>query len=129
MELTNIRTNTREVEFTPRGMSTGLFLTLRYESSEEVQKVMADFRAKIREANLKRKPHAIEGITARYEDDLRIAHVAGWRWTDGASFKGEQPDFSKRALKEMLNDDSEVAFFLKEFIDAEVGSASDFLEK
>ena len=130
MELTGIKTNTREVEFTPNGQSTGFFLTLRYESSPEVQDAMKRYRAKVREATMKNKKQQIASITDRFEDDLRSAHVAGWRWTEGgATFNGEQPHYSPKVLHAMLSDQSELSYFLKQFIDQEVGSADDFLEK
>jgi len=130
MDLTSIKTNVREVEFTPNGVKTGFYLTLRYESAPEVQEAMKRYRAKVREATMKNKKQQVAAITDRFEDDLRAAHVAGWRWTEGkATFNGEQPDYTPKKLAEMLNDESELAFFLKQFIDQEVGSADDFLEK
>ena len=45
MELTKIQTNEREVEFElPDGTKTGFFLTLRFDSAEEVQRVYSSLR-------------------------------------------------------------------------------------
>lgn len=121
-----LTTHDREVEFSPEGINTGWYFTLRHESAEEVQKVFKRYKAKVRDAHLKNKKHQLSQITSAHENDLRVAHVAGWRWKDG---EGEgRPAFSENELRECLNS-KEVGYFLKEFIDTEVGSLEDFLER
>jgi hypothetical protein len=130
MELTDIKTTDREVEFQlPDGTKTGLFLTLRYDSAEEVQKVDTKYRAKFMEASRKGRFANRDRLSEAYTLQRRIAHVAGWRWTKGgATFNDEQPEFSLAKLKEFLDFDGQISYFLAEFIDQEVGDASDFLE-
>ena len=131
MELTNIETTDREVEFElPDGARTGLFLTLRFDSAEEVQKVDNRFRAKFMEAGRKGRFANRDRLTEQYTLERRIAHVAGWRWAEGedtATFNGEQPDFSPKQLREFLKFEGQFSYFLEQFIDQEVGDASDFL--
>lgn len=120
-------TQNREVEFVIAGHHTGLFLELRHESDPEVQKVMSRFQAQIRNLTVKRKgSQQYDDLMERYQDDLRIAHVAGWRWEKGES--KNRPPFSKKELKELL-DKPKFGFFLKEFIDDHVGETEDFLPK
>jgi len=82
------------------------------------------------EAARKGKRGNREAIMDRFDDDRRIAHVAGWRWTEGgATFNGEQPDFSQAKLREFITGETEFSVFLKNFIDEEIGDASDFLSE
>ena len=123
-----VQTVDREVEFKPAGVATGWFFQLRHESSPEVQEVMRRFQAKIRDLTLKRKTSQYQSLVTAHEDSLRIAHVAGWRWDKGADEAAGRPEFSKRELKTLLNDDN-LSYHLKSFIDEEVGSLDDFLSK
>ncbi len=123
-----VATTNREVEFKPVGTPTGWFFELRHESARQVQETMRRFQAKVRDLTLKRKTSAYQNLVTAHEDRLRIAHVAGWRWEKGDDEKKGRPAFSKQALKIELNDDT-LGWHLKNFIDEEVGSLEDFLEK
>jgi hypothetical protein len=124
---TAVQTVNREVEFKPVGQPTGWFFELRHESAPEVQEVMRRFQAKVRDMTLKRKgSNQYQDLVAQHEDSLRMAHVAGWRWEQGEA-KG-RPAFSKKELKELLNDPT-LGYHLKNFIDEEVGSLEDFLQR
>jgi len=123
-----VQTVDREVEFRPAGKATGWFFELRHESSAEVQEVMRKFQAKVRDLTLKRKTTAYQNLVAQHEDSLRIAHVATWRWEQGADEEAGRPPFSNRELKTLLHDPN-LGYHLKSFIDEEVGSLEDFLSK
>ncbi len=124
----SVKTTSREVEFKPVGEPTGWFFDLRHESAPEVQQVMRRFQAKVRDLTLKRKTTAYQSLVVQHEDSLRIAHVAGWRWTEGIDEDDGRPDFSNRELKALL-DDKRINYHLKHFIDEEVGSLDDFLQR
>jgi len=123
-----VQTINREVEFKPVGTPTGWFFELRHESAPEVQEVMRRFQAKIRDLTLKRKTSQYQSLVTAHEDTLRIAHVAGWRWEQGADEEAGRPAFTSRELKALLNDDR-ISYHLKTFIDEEVGSLDDFLSR
>ena len=123
-----VQTVNREVEFKPVGTPTGWFFELRHESANEVQEVMRRFQAKVRDLTLKRKTSAYQNLVTAHEDSLRIAHVAGWRWDKGDDDKKGRPPFSKHELKTLLNDDR-LGYHIKSFIDEEIGSLDDFLER
>ena len=122
-------TDDREVELmTPRGAPTGWIFILRHESAKEVQEFMRDYRTKLQDVTLKRKTTAQKQLMAQHEDGLRIAHVAGWKWEQGEDAENGRPAFSKRELKTVLND-TEFGWHVRNFIDNEVGSLEDFLER
>lgn len=123
-----VQTVDREVEFRPTGTATGWYFTLRHESAPEVQECMRRFHSRVRELTLKRKTTAYKDLVAQHEDSLRIAHVAGWRWEKGEDEEAGRPPFSNRELKSLLNDTA-LGYHLKSFIDEEVGSLDDFLER
>ena len=125
---TTVQTTHREVEFKPVGTPTGWFFELRHESAEEVQDTMRRFQAKVRDLTLKRKTTAYKDLVTQHEDHLRIAHVANWRWEQGEDEEDGRPAFSKRELRTLLNDER-LGYHLKTFIDEEVGSLDDFLER
>jgi hypothetical protein len=125
---TAVKTTTREVEFKPAGTPTGWHFELRHESSSEVQEVMRQFQAKVRDLTLKRKTSQYQNLVSQHEDRLRVAHVAGWRWDEGDDETAGRPPFSNRELKALLNDDN-LGYHLKAFIDEEIGSLDDFLSK
>ena len=124
----SVETTTREVEFKPVGEPTGWFFELRHESSPEVQELVRRFQAKVRDLTFKRKTQQQQALIEKHEDDLRVAHVAGWRWVEGEDPENGRPPFSKQELRALL-DDRRVSYHLKEFIDQEVGSLEDFLSK
>lgn len=123
-----VQTVNREVEFMPARKPTGWFWELRHESAEEVQEVMRQFQAKVRDLTLKRKTSAYQSLVQQHEDRLRIAHVANWRWDAGTDEAAGRPPFSKAELKKLLNDEL-LGYHVKTFIDEEVGSLDDFLSK
>ena len=123
-----VTTIDREVEFKPVGDPTGWFFTLRHESSQEVQECMRRFQAKVRDLTLKRKTTAYQSAVAQHEDQLHVAHVAGWRWENGVDEKKGRPAFSKQELRVVLND-PDLGWHVKKFLDEEVGSVEDFLSR
>jgi len=123
-----VETVDREVEFRPVGDPTGWFFTLRHESSQEVQECMRRFQAKVRDLTLKRKTTAYQNAVTQHEDQLHVAHVAGWRWEKGDDDKKGRPPFSKQELRTVLNDD-QLGWHVKKFLDEEVGSFEDFLSR
>ena len=124
----SLDTGTREIEFKPVGEPTGMFFELRYESEPEVQEFMKRYNAKLRDLSLKRKTNAITNLVRDHEDGLRIVHVAGWRWADGVDEEAGRPEFSRKELRALL-DDEKAGFHVRRFIDEEVGSLDDFLSK
>lgn len=124
-----VATTDREVEFTtPQGDKTGWFWKLRHESAREVQGFMREYRGKVQEMALKRKTSAQKKLMAEHEDGLRIVHVAGWRWKDGDDAENGRPAFSKPELRELLAN-PRINYHVRQFIDDEVGSLDDFLER
>lgn len=123
-----VKTAPRAIEFKPAGTATGMIFELRHESAEEVQKVMRAFQAKVRDLTLKRKTTAYQNLVAEHEDVLRMAHVVGWTWDQGADEEAGRPAYSKKEMKGLLND-SDIGYHIKKFIDEEVGSLDDFLSK
>jgi len=119
---------TREVEFLHRGERTGMFFELRHKSDKAVMKFQERYNAKIRDLTLRRKHNAISNYVKDQEDELRIAHVVGWRFQDGVDAENGRPEFSKGALRELIQNEN-VQFYLREFIDEEVANQEDFLEK
>jgi len=122
--------DTREVELMdPRGQPTGWVFILRHESATEVQEFLKDYRAKLQDLAIKRKTSAQKTLMAQHEDRLRIAHVAGWRWEQGEDAEAGRPPFSVRELKRLLAMNTGFGWHLRQFIDNEVGSLEDFLER
>ena len=117
---------TREAEFIFRGDRTGLFLELRHASNKAVEKFNERYNAKIRDLTMRRKLNAINNYARDQADELRIAHVAGWRYKDGVDEENGRPEFSKSELRELLKNDV-VGFDLRKFIDEEVANEEDFL--
>lgn len=124
----SLATEDREIEFKPVGEPTGMFFTLRPESSEEVQKFMRTYTAKIRELTMKRKTTASANLMKEHEDGLRVAHVVGWTWAEGVDEENGRPAFTAKELRTLLQH-KVVGFHLRTFIDEEVGSLEDFLSK
>lgn len=135
MKLTDINATleavNREVEFMPQGKPTTWFFELRHESSPEVREFNRVFQAKVRNLAFKNKTQQRDALIAQQANGLRIAHVAGWRYEEGDDDEGGRPKFSKRELKNVLEGGSGewLAFHVGEFIDNEVGTLEDFLEK
>ncbi|MGH8033827.1 MAG: hypothetical protein ACREO9_01285 [Lysobacterales bacterium] len=123
-----VRTTDREVEFKVSGHTTGWFFKLRHESSPEVQEVMRQFQSRVRELALKRKNSQYQNLVAEHENRLRVSHVAGWRWEQGDDEAAGRPAFSKKELTTVL-EDAVLGYHIKTFIDEEVGSLEDFLER
>lgn len=111
-------------EYTP----TGWIFILRHESDEEVQKFLRDYRSKLQDATLKRKTSQQKQLMSQHEDDLRIAHVIGWKWKDGEDAENGRPPFTRGELKRLLSKEK-FGYHLRNFIDNEVGSLEDFLER
>ncbi len=124
-----VATVEREVELmTPTGKPTGWFWTLRHDSAKEVQEFMRVYRGKVQELALKRKASAQKKLLADHEDRLRIVQTAGWRWKEGDDDTKGRPKFSKKELREVL-DNEKINYHIRQFIDDEVGSLEDFLER
>lgn len=120
------QTTNRDVEFTVDGHKTGWIFELRPSTSDEVQRCMRVFNSRVRKSMIKRNTSEFDALSEKHADDLRVAHVAGWRYRDGT---GEgQPEFSERELKEILGR-KPFGVMVGEFIDREVGTLEDFLER
>ena len=118
----------REVEImTPTGKKSGWFWTLRHESSSEVKEFMRVYRGQVQEAALKRKGSAQKKLMGDHDDRLRVVQVAGWRFADGYDEKAGRPKHSNKEVRAVL-DNEEINFFVRTFIDDEVGSLEGFLE-
>lgn len=123
-----VTTTDREVEFKPAGKSTGWFFRLRHESAPEVQDVIKNYNAKVRDLLMRRKNTQTRELAAEHENRLRIAHVINWRWKNGDDPENGRPPFSKKELKDVLENEK-LGYHVKQFIDDEVGVLEDFLEK
>lgn len=125
----SLETVDREVEFrNPNGEGTGWFFTLRHESSPEVQSVLKTYKSKVRDASSKNKSRRVNELIAENEISMLVAHVAGWRWAEGEDPENGRPPFSKRELREVL-EQPHLGYHVRKFIEDEVGSVTDFLEK
>lgn len=130
MDLSSIKTKANEVELTIPGIgATGFFLTLRYESSPEVQKVNKIFEEKIMTEARKGKRGDRSGATEWYKKEKILAHIADWRWTGDANYHGETPPYSKEKAHEMLSAGDNFSYFMRDFIEDQISDASDFLEQ
>jgi len=133
MDLFNaLKTTTREVEFTipEAGInSTGFILTLRADSAPQVQAVRKKFDAMVIEEANKGKKGDRQKALEWFKQARLVAHVAGWRWENPeTTYNGEQPEFSEDTLRKILNDGSEFAYFLRNFIEEQVADTADFLK-
>ena len=125
----DFETDTREVELVnPQGKPTGWFFILRHESAKEVEAFMRGYRTKLQDLTLKRKTTAQKQLMAAHEDDLRVAHVAGWHFKEGENDEEGRPAFSKKELRSVLAH-PKWGWHIRDFIDREVGSLEDFLER
>ena len=126
-EIENLcQTENREVEFVMAGHHTGWHFELRPESSDEVQACLRRFNSRVRKTMVKRNTSEFDALAEKHADDLRIAHVAGWRYATGA---GEgKPLFSPKELRALLNR-KPFGWHVGQFIDREVGTIEDFLER
>ncbi len=125
----DFETENRNVElFNPQGEATGWVFILRHESAKEVEQFMRSYRTKLQDLTLKRKTSAQKQLMAAHEDGLRIAHVAGWSFKEGENNEEGRPAFSKHELKNVLNHEK-WGWHIRDFIDREVGSLEDFLER
>lgn len=130
MDLASIKSQVIEKELYIEGVgATGFVLQLRYESSPEVQAVNKKFQNKIFEEAKKGKRGDRQKVTEQFTKDRIIAHIAGWRWKDGASYNGEQPEFSKAQAQAFIEAGDEFSYFLRTFIEDEIGDAESFLEQ
>lgn len=131
MDLANLKTNVLTTELSIPGIGdTGMVLQLRYESSPEVQAVHKKMRDMSLVEAQKGKRGDKKKVLDWFEKARAVAHIAGWSWKEGAmQYDGGHPEFSEATAKEMLFKGDEFAFFLRDFIEEQIGDASDFLGK
>lgn len=129
MDLSNIKANTVEKElFIPGVGGTGFYLELRFESAPEVQAITKKFENKLMQEAQKGKRADKQSIMEWYKKERMVAHIAGWRWSDGSNYNGEQPDFSPETARKFIDSKDDFGYFLRDFINEQVGDAEDFLE-
>lgn len=127
-----VKTTTREVEFTLPGHKdgdpgTGLFITLRSESSPQVQAASKKMQAIMLEEKQKGKKGDEARAIEWFKDNRIPAHVAGWRWEGSNTINGEQPEYSEQRLKQILKAEDDFAYFLRSFIESQIADVADFL--
>lgn len=128
MDLSSIKASTAEKElFIPGVGATGFYIELRYESAPEVQAVTKKFENKLMQEAQKGKRADKQSIMEWYKKERMVAHIAGWRWADGSSYNGEQTEFSPAAARKFIDLKDDFGYFLRDFINDEVGEAEDFL--
>lgn len=129
-----VKTTTREVEFTLPGHKegdpgTGLFITLRSESSPEVQAASKKMQVLMLEERQKGKKGNEARAIEWFKENRIPAHVAGWRWEGDNTINGEQPEYSEQTLKKILKAENDFAYFLRVFIESQIADVEDFLAK
>ena len=130
MDLSTLKAMENEVELhIPSIGGIGFFVSLRAESSKEVQSVNEKFRNKLLEDGRKGNKNRA-AISDWYKIEKPLAHIAGWRWENPEyTYKGEQPVFSREKAIEMLKGSDLFAFEFKSLIDEAVGDTESFLAK
>lgn len=130
MDLSSIKYTDREVELKHPASEegVGLFFTLRSPYSPEVEKVQRQIKNERLAAfgsGKKKSGLTAESLEAAQEKII-MAAVSGWRWEGDNTINGEQPEFSAQKLREIIRDRQFV--WIKEFLDAELGDHTAFLE-
>lgn len=130
MDLSKIKAPTKEFELEIEGIGeTGFFMSLIYESSPEIQKLQKQYEAKLMEEGKKGRKGDLSKITEWFKKEKSLAHVVGWRFSEGASINGEQPAFTREKLSEIINAGDDLSYFVRDFVFGKINEASNFLEK
>jgi hypothetical protein len=119
-----------EVEFVLKsGEKTGMFISLRHASSNEVQSVERRHMSKLIDAAKKNRHANRQKLLDDFEMDRRVAQIASWRFAEDSiiSIGGEFPEFTPQNAKTLLSASGLLVHELKSFIDEEAGDSADFL--
>lgn len=121
MDIADIKPSARKVELKkPNGEGVGLVFHIvsKYDPAvEAVQRKITN-----RRLNSRDEKYTAEALKA----DARAivcASVTGWDWKDGASFGGEQLEFTQENLEKVVR-----AQWIYDFLDRETGATADFFE-
>jgi len=130
VDLSKIVASNNEVELSIPGFGgIGFFVTLRHDSSPEVQKFVKQYQNKVMEDS--RKGGKNKTANAEwYKLEKPLAHIASWRWAnDQFNFNGEQPQYSREKAIEMLKGEGAFSFYLRQLVDESVADDESFLAK
>lgn len=130
IDLSKIIAGNNEVELTIPGIGgTGFFVTLRHDSSPEVQSFIKKYQNRVLEDT--RKGGKNKTANAEFfKLERPLAHIANWRWTNPQfNFGGDQPEFSRDKAIEMLKGEGAFSFYLRQLIDEELADDESFLAK
>jgi hypothetical protein len=124
-DISNITASDRTVELTHPATDEGLgwHFHLRSPYSDEVRKAEREWLNK-RLAKKKQNLTA-ESLESAAESKI-LAAVSGWSFDEGASFKGETPEFSPAKLREIIRDPD--FKWIRDFLDTELGEFAGFFE-
>jgi len=120
-DITGITPHAREVELTHPVTEDGIgmYFTLLPTSSDEVKKAEREYL----NARLAKRKNQItaESLEAAKIKQI-MAAVTDWRFEGDANIGGEKPEFSKRALKDLITSHD----WIKNFLDRELGDEPAF---
>lgn len=124
-DISSIEAVDREVELKHPKSDEGLgwFFSLRSPYSDEVKKAEREWMNK--RLQKKRGQLTAESLEAAAEAKI-LAAVSGWRFEGDASFNGEQPEFSKGKLREIIREPKYA--WIREYLDNELGDFGSFFE-
>lgn len=108
----------------PNGSDLGLSLFVLPPDAAEIKRyVQSERNRMLKNAQKRRAPTAQD--EERISKEFAMIAVTGWQWTDkDASINGEQPDFSKDTLSELIEHE-----WLRNQIDEHVGELQNFFPK
>lgn len=105
----------------------GLKITLRPQSSAEVQRVINKGKREIREAERRNKP--TEAVEEQVALDMFVAAIVDWEWdnaTLGGTLDLDPLDFTEENVKAVLQ--SKKLAFIRRDLDKKLGADGDFLQ-
>ena len=129
IDLSGLKTTPKEMEVTVNDMGTGLFLTLQYESTPELQQLKKTYEKRLMDEGRKGRNGDTASVLEWYKGKKILMHVIGWRLAEGGLIKGSLPEFSREALANLISQDEEFGYFVREFIDVKTDNPANFLAK
>lgn len=131
MNLNELTPQTRSIELLhPKtGAKLGLAIELASLDDPAVQDVKRSWQDSVMEMSKDGKTPSATDLEARAQDMI-VAAVKGWTWlkpekgTEPASWKGEQPEFSSKVLRDMLN----TLPWMQRQLDAHAGDTTSFFK-
>jgi hypothetical protein len=132
-ELNALHTNTQEAEFIlPNGFRSGLFLTLRHDSSPEIQAVNRKYQDKMQDEGKKSRHPDLTKLRDWFVTERLATHIVSWRFSqdengEQATYKGVQPPYTLELGREIFSSKSQLAVFLSNFVEEEVADTGRFL--